>query len=305
VAQQPAFDALAIAAYGNGGKLLIARQAGDGCTSRVYRAMLGTGGRVGRLTRLGPVIRGIVASVATDANAALIGYFVGPCGKSASGGYLAVLNVRTGRVRRWTGVALYGSGGSIETGTALSMSASGRLVVFTGQATGTGGRIIGQRVWEMRTSAPAGPLRAHVRVVLSRPESGPALSAAVLSPGGKSFYLCTVTTNGTASAHATVTQTAVITDRRSANGSSAGTVAKLTATGVTSAGEDIGCPMAGDPGGGYLLVPYALRFASSTETGPRVRAARISVARRSVAVLSFRLPGSAGMSVATGLSIAW
>jgi hypothetical protein len=304
VARQPAFDALAVAAYGNGSKLLIARQVGDGCTSRVYRTTLGTDGELGRLTRLGPVIRGIVASVAADARASVIGYFAGPCEKSASG-YLAVLNARTGEVRRWTGVALYGSGGSVATGTALSMSATGRMAVFTGEATWSGGRFIGQRVWELRTSAPAGPIGAHIRAVLSRPDSGPALSAVVLSPGGRTFYLCTVTTKGTVSAHKTATQTAVITARRTSSGTSTGTVAKLTATGVTYMGQFVGCPMAMTPSGRYLLAPYSLHYATTTEIGPRIQVARVVIASRSVAVISFRLPGSAGMTVATGVGIAW
>lgn len=304
-ARQPGYDALAIAAYDSGSRLVIARQVGDRCTSRLYRTALSTDGSLGRLTRLGQVIHGIVTSVAADGNASVIGYFAGPCQKSASGGYLAVLKARTGQVRRWTGVAMYGSGGSVETGSALSMSASGRVVVFFGEATGPDGRSIGQRVWALRTSASAGPISAHMRTVLRSPNSGPGLSSAVLSPDGRSFYLCAVSTKGTVSAHHTVTQTAVITARRTSNGASTGTVAKLTATGVTFMGEGVGCPMAADPSGRYLLAPYSLHYASSTEVGPRIQVARIVVARRSAAVISFRLPGSGGMSVATGVSIAW
>lgn len=303
-ARQPGYDALAIAAYDSGSSLVIARQVGDRCASRLYRATLSADGRLGSLTRLGPVIHGIVASVAADANASVIGYFAGPCSKSASG-YLAVLKARTGQVRRWTGVAMYGSGGSVATGSALSMSASGRVVVFFGEATGPDGRFIGQRVWALRTSASAGPLSAHLRTVLRSPNSGPGLSSAVLSPDGRSFYLCAVSTKGTVSAHHPVTQTAVITARRTSDGASTGTVAKLTATGVTFMGEGAGCPMETDPSGRYLLAPYSLHYASKTEVGPRIQVARIILARRSVGVISFRLPGSAGMSVATGVSIAW
>jgi hypothetical protein len=297
--------ALAIAAYDGGRKLLIARQVGAGCTSRLYRATLSANGRLGRLTRLGPVILGIVASVVADASASVIGYFAAPCAKSASGGYLAVLNARTGKVRRWTGVAMYGSGGSVATGSALSMSANGRLAAFTGTAAEADGKVIGQHVWILRTSAAAGPIARRGRVVIARPNSSPQLSTAVLSPDGRSFYLCTVATKGTVSAHRTVTQTAVITDRRISSGASTVTVAKLTATGVTFMGEGLGCPMAMTPNAHYLLAPYSLHYASSTEVGPRMQVARISMAGRSVDVMSFRLPGSAGMSVATGISIAW
>lgn len=200
---------------------------------------------------------------------------------------------------------MYGSGGSVETGSALSMSASDRVVVFFGEATRPDGRSIGQRVWALRTSASAGPISAHMRTVLRSPNSGPGLSSAVLSPDGMSFYLCAVSTKRTVSVHHTVTQTAVITARRTSNGASTGTVAKLTATGVTFMGEGVGCPMAADPSGRYLLAPYSLHYASNTEVGPRIQVARIVVARRSAAVISFRLPGPGGMSVATGVSIAW
>jgi hypothetical protein len=303
-ARQPALNALAIAAYDRGRRLLLAETAGSGCTSRTYRATLTARGRLGKLTSIGPVIHGLVTSIAAAASGSLIGYFVWPCSKSATG-YLAVLTARTGQVRRWTGVSVSGSAGRFVTGAALSMSADGGLVAFTGDATGSGGTVTGQRVWELRTSAPAGPIGAHIRTVLSRPTSGPALASVVLSPGASSFYLCTVTTKGTVSAHSTATQTAVVTVRRTATGASTGTVAKLTATGITVQDEGFGCPMAGDPAGGTLLVPYALHVASSAETGPVVRAARISLVRRTVAALSFRLPGSAGLSVATGISVAW
>ena len=304
VVRQPGYDALAIAAYGEGTRLVIAQQAGDRCASRLYRATLSADGGLGRLARFGPVIHGIVASVAADANASVIGYFAGPCSKSASG-YLAVLHARTGKVRRWTGAAMYGSGGNVATGTALSMSASGRVIVFTGEALGSGGKLIGQRVWALRTSASAGPLSARIRTVLRSPSSGPALSAAVLSPDGKVFYLCTVTTKGTVSAHKTVTQTAVITVRRTSSGASTGTVAKLTATGVTFQGEGAGCPLAMTPNGRYLLAPYKLRFGASTSVPPLVSAALIATSGPTRRFISFRLPGSAGMSVATGVSIAW
>jgi len=304
VVRQPGYDALAIAAYGEGTRLVIAQQAGDRCASRLYRATLSADGGLGRLARFGPVIHGIVASVAADANASVIGYFAGPCSKSASGGYLAVLNARTGQVRRWTGVAMYGSGGSIATGTALSMSASGRVIVFTGEALGSGGKFIGQRVWALRTSASAGPLSARIRTVLRSPSSGPALSAAVLSPDGKIFYLCTVATKGTVSAHRTATQTAVITARRTSSGARTGTVAKLVAARVTW--EGFGCPMALTPNGRFLLAPYKLRFGKSSTVPPVVSAEVLATSGPTRRFLSFRLPGSAGPTgQAVGVSIAW
>jgi hypothetical protein len=304
VPHQPGIDALAIAAYDGGSRLLIAQQVGDGCTSRLYRAPLEANGSLGGLTRFGPVVRGIVTSIATDTAGSTIGYFAGPCSKSTSG-YLAVLTASTGQVRRWTGVAVYGSGGTLATGTALSESANGRLLAFTGDATGAGGRVTGQRVWVLLTSAAAGPIARRVRAVISKPATGPALSSVVLSPDGKSFYLCTVSTKGTVSAHRTVKQTAVITARRTSDGTSTSTLAKLTATGVTFPGEGFGCPMALTPDGRYLLAPYQLRYGNSTTVPPLVRAAVIRTSSHARRAMSFRLPGTAGMSVAIGVSIAW
>jgi len=304
VPHQPAIEALAIAAYDGGSRLVVARQAGDRCASRLYRATLNADGRLGALTRLGPVIHGIVTSVATDTAGSTIGYFAGPCSKSASG-YLAVLTASNGLLRRWTGVAVYGSGGTVVTGTALSESANGSLLAFTGAATGAGGQITGQRVWVLRTSAASGPLVRRIRAVISKPLTGPALSSVVLSPDGRSFYLCTVRTKGTVSAHKTVTQTAVITARQTSDGASTSTVAKLTATGVTFLGEGFGCPMALTPNGRYLMAPYQLRYGNSSTVPPLVRAAVIRTSTHARLAMSFRLPGSAGMSVADGITVAW
>jgi hypothetical protein len=185
------------------------------------------------------------------------------------------------------------------------MSATGRLLAFSGAATGAGGTVTGQRVWVLPTSAAAGPIAQRVRAVISKPVTGPALSSVVLSPDGRSFYLCTVSTKGTVSAHKTVTQTAVITARRTSDGASTSTVAKLTATGVTFLGQGFGCPMALTPDGRYLLAPYQIRYGSSTTVPPLVRAAVIRTSSHARLPMSFRLPGSAGMSVAIGVSIAW
>jgi hypothetical protein len=304
VRTQPGIAALAIAAYDGGSRLLIAQQAGEGCSSRLYRAALNARGRLGRLTRLGPAVRGIVTSVATDAGGSLIGYFAWPCSKSASG-YLAVLTAGSGQVRRWTGVAVDGSTGTVAAGGVLAMSADGNLLAFSGMAVSASERLLGLRVWTLSATAPPGPLAARSRAVLKRPESAPEFSAVALSPDGESFYVCTVASTGTVSARRTITQTAVITARRTANGTSAGAVAKLTAAGVTFAGESFGCPMAMTPNGQYLLAPYQLRYGNSSSVPPLVVAAVISTSSDASKALSFRLPGSAGMSVVTGVSIAW
>ena len=300
--RQPGTYALAIAAYDGGSRLLIAQQAGDACASRLYRATLSGRGVLGSLSRIGPRLHGLVWSLAADTDGKIVGTTVAGCEKGQAG-YLAVIHIRTGSVRRWGSVNLGGTGGGLTLGFGLSMSANGRLLAFTGEATSTAGTNTGQRVWVLRTAAPAGTLAQRSRVVLSRPNSGPALSSVVLSPDGRSFYLCTVSTKGTVSAHKTVTQTAVITARQTSDGASTNRLAKLTATGVTFQG--FGCPTALTPNGRYLLAPYQLRYGKNTMVPPLVRAAVIrttSHARRSI---SFRLLGSGRMSVADGITVAW
>jgi len=303
-AHQPVIEALAIAAYDGGSRLLIARQAGDACASRLYSATLSGRGVLGRLSRIGPRLHGLVWALAADTDGTTVGTTIAGCEKGQSG-YLAVIHIRAGSVRRWGSVNLGGTGGDLALGFGLSMSANGRLLAFTGEATSAGGTNAGQRVWVLRAAAPAGTLVQRSRVVLSRPNSGPALSSVVLSPDGRSFYLCTVRTKGKVSAHKTVTQTAVITARQTSDGASTSTLAKLTATGVTFSGEDFGCPMVLTPNGRYLLVPYQLRYGNSPMVPPLVRAAVVRTSTHARLALSFRLPGSAGMSVADGITVTW
>ena len=304
VPRQPGTYALAITAYDSGRWLLIAQQAGDACASRLYRATLSGRGVLGRLSRIGPRLHGLVWSLAADTDGKIVGTTVAGCEKGQSG-YLAVIRIRAGSVRRWGSVNLGGTGGSLALGFGLSMSADGRLLAFTGEATSTGGTNAGQRVWVLRTAAQAGTLAQRSRVVLSRPSSGPALSSVVLSAAGKSFYLCTVSTTGTVTAHKTVKQTAVITARRTSDGTSTSTLAKLTATGVNFLGQGFGCPMAMTPNGRYLFAPYRLHYGNSTSVPPRVSAAVISISSHAWRTVSFQLPGSGGMSVADGITVAW
>ena len=302
--QQPGILAAGIAEFGDGGRFVVAGQAGSSCASALYRTSVSAAGHVDPMRSLGVIVRGEVTALAADANGQTIAFFAWPCSKSATG-YLGVLHVRTGQVRRWGDVNVEGSAGDIVACCSLSLSADGRLALFSGAALGAGGGITGQRVWTIATSVRPGTLRQRSDVVLARPASGPQLDSALLRPDGKSFYLCTVSTKGTPSAHRSVTQTAVITARRTASGARTRTVATLKATGVTFQSQFLGCRMAASLGGHFLLAPYTEKYARSTQTGPLVRAARIDLATRAVAWLSFRLPGSAGMSVATGVTIAW
>jgi len=301
--QQPPVLALGVAPLGGSAEFVVAELAGNRCASALYRTHISAAGRPGPLTRLGPLVHGQVTSLAAAENGRTVAYFAWPCSKSASG-YLAALNVGSGHVRRWGDVSVEGSAGNITAGSDLSLSASGRLAIFSGAAAGAGA-VTTQQVRTLSTSARAGTLAQRSHVVLTRSASGAQLDSVLLSPDGRSFYLCTVSTKGTVSAHRTVTQTTVITARRISSGARTGTLATLRATGVTFPGQGFGCTMAASPGDRYVLAPYTAKYASSSETGPLVRAARIDVATKAAAVISFRLPGSAGMSVATGVRIAW
>jgi hypothetical protein len=295
--QQPGSLALGLAPLG-GSKFVVAELAGNGCASALYRARISAAGQLGPLSRFGPRVHGEVVSLAAAADGRAIGFLVAPCSKSASG-FLGVLNVRTGQVRVWGDVNVEGSAGDISACCSLSLSANGRLAAFSG------GVSSGQRVWVLSTSARAGTLAQRSRVVLSRPSSSPVMDSVLLSPDARSFYVCTVSTKGTVSAHHSVTQTSVITARRTDTGARINTVATLRASGVTFESQFFGCQMAAIPGGSFLLVPYSIRYARVTTTGPRVSAVRIDVRTKAASRISFRLPGSAGMSVATGIAIAW
>ena len=301
---QAGSPALGVAPLGRSRFVVAEPAASNSCASRLYRTSISAAGRLRPLSRFGPVVHGQVVSLAAAADARSVGYFVRPCWKSASG-YLGVLNVRTGRVRRWGDVNVEGSAGDISACCSLSLSADGRLAIFGGAALGPRGVITGQRVWALATSARAGTLARRSRVVLARPESGPQFDSVLLRPDGTSFYLCAVSTYGTPSAHRTVTQAAVVTARQTSDGAPIRTLATLTASGATFESEGFGCPIAASPAGNYLLVAYSLRYARVTTTGPLVRAARVDIATKARTQISFRLPGSAGMSVASGISIAW
>ncbi len=281
-----------IAALGSRGTFVIAEVAGSGCGStRLYRAALGASGKLGKLYRLGTVPDAVV-SLTADADGNAVGFTAGCYVKSPSShGYLGVLDLRTGALRRWGSVGVAESAGTIRVG-ALSMSANGGLVAFTGSTATADG------VWLLKTTSAAGQLAKHSRLALRTPLAGQGLGSVALTPGGTSFYLCTVDASQASSFSVAVAQ------YRTSDGRMTKTIAILTVRGSTFQ-DMVGCPMAADPSGADLLVPYALQAGSKPEIGPLVRMARIHVATDSVQKLSFRLPGSAGMSVAVGLSIAW
>ncbi len=292
---QPGIRAFAIAALGSRGTFVIAEYAATGCATRLYRAALATNGKLGKLHLLGTVPDEVVSLTAdTDGNA--VAFTAGCFDKSASSsGYLGVLDLRTGAVRRWGSVNLGSSAGSIAV-SALSISADGGLVAFLGSKVAPSGRPAGQGVWVLKTSAAAGQLVKRSHRILSAPAAGATLASVILNSSGSSFYLCSMRF-GRASSSA-------VAEYRTSDGRLTKTIATLAAGDDPLTGQ-LGCPMAADPSGADLLVPYALVAASSPEAGSLVRVARIHVASGSVARFSFRLPGSAGMSVAYGVAMAW
>jgi hypothetical protein len=275
---------------------VIARLTGT-CNTELVKAGLTVHGRLGRLVRFGPLLPGEVVSMTADADATAIGFGVWNCSKSVSG-YLGVLDLRTGAVRRWGSVSVAGSRGSFGLGEGLSMSANGGLLAFTGASLTPGGLVASQQVRVLTTASRAGELADRSRVVLRAPATGPAIDAVLLSPGGKSFYLCTVNSSP-------VLRSSVVTAHRTTDGRQTKTIARLTAHGSTAGELPLGCPMAADPSGTQLLVPYSLRPASAPGVGPAVGVARIDVATGLIGRISFRLPGSAGMSTADGVAVAW
>ena len=299
--ESPAIQALAVAPLGAARSFVVAQRLGGGCATGLYRMTLSAAGRAGPLSRFGPAIPGQVIALAGDADGGVIGYTAEPCaGKSASGaapaGYLGVLTVHTGAVRRWGSVDIYGSG-SIAAAS-LSLSADGGLLVFAGSSTGPGGSAVAPGIWLLRTAAAAGTLRERGRLVLSSPAAGSVPSSVILSPDGASFYLCEVTTSQTA-------PTDEVAAYRSSSGRLERVIASLTGHVAAIGQARPSCPMGASQGSEYLLVPYWLRADSALPFAPAVRVARIDIATGAITRLSFWLPGSGGMSVADNLSVAW
>jgi len=268
---------------------VIALQLGDGCATRLYQVQLGNQGHPGRLSPVGPELHGLVWSLAASAGSRVIGYAVSGCDKGDPG-FIGVFNTSTQRARQWGDVDLGGvSPGSVALSGALSMSASGRLLAFTGWNVAGNGLNTGQFVRVLPTDAPAGTAAERSQMVLSRPDSGPELAAATLSPSGASFYLCTQTESRTGLG----TNVAWY---RTSTGELQQDLASLR-----GAPEQMGCSMALDSSGRFLLVPYSLDPASH----PALKAAEIDIATRAVKILTLQLPPDGGMDPPTGMIAAW
>jgi hypothetical protein len=281
-----------LAATGDRG-FVLALSARGACATRLYRLRLTGRGLPGRLPPLGHQLRGELWCLAASANGQVIGYAISGCAKGEPG-YVGVMHVRGGRTGRWGNVDLGGvSPGSVALSGALSMSADGALIAFTGWDLAAGGRAIRQVVRVLPAGARPGTVAGRSRAVLSRPVAQPSLAAASLSPDGASFYLCTVSASRTRR----LTRIAAY---RTATGRLREVIATLRGTPLL-----VGCPMALDTTGRFLLAPYSLRYPHRPAGRAVLQAARIDIATRTIVTLHLRLPANAGMNPYVGLRTAW
>jgi len=268
---------------------VIALQAGDGCTARLYRFRLGGQGRPGGLSPIGPELHGLVWSLTADGGGGVIGYAVSGCAKGGPG-YIGIVDTRTGRSRQWSDVGVGGeSAGNVAVSGALSISASGGLLAFTGWSVAADGRFTSQVVRVLPTTAAAGTVAERSHVVLSRPVSQPELTAVSLSPSGSLFYLS-----------ARSGRTTTVAGYRTSTG---GLVADLASLGGTP--PPAWSPMALDTSGRFLLVPYSLSQASRPMLHVVLKVAMIDITTRAVRTVIIQLPGTAGMDQYTGMDAAW
>jgi hypothetical protein len=299
-----ACGATGLATYGDGSSLVIALPSSGSCSTQLYRLRVSAAGTPGPMSPLGKALHGEVASVAASGNGHVIGYASYGCGKGQPG-YLGVMNLATGYSRRWSYVNVEGeSPGNVALESGLSMSADGGLLAFTAYNTSSSGLITGQAMRVLPTMAASGEVARRSRVVVSgpAPSGGPYLAGVSLGRSGTSLYLCTVASTKT-------TRTTKITSYATATGHLQTAIATLQATG--SSGQNyqnqaLGCPLALDTSGSYLLVPYWIHYPASTSDHPVMRLARIDAATKAVTKLSFPMFAvTSGMDQANGIILGW
>jgi hypothetical protein len=287
-----------LAAYGNGRDLVVAMPTSLGCATQLYRLRLSRQGQPGVLAPLGHQLPGWLYSVAASADGQVIGYAISGCVKGQPG-YLGIMHARTGLTRQWGSVNIGGvSPGPVALNSGLSMSADGGLLAFTGSNLTAGGRVTSQTVRVLRSDAPAGTVARRSRVVVRGRVFGPDLAGVSLSREGASFYLCAVNASRY---HRVVTVLAY----RTATGQRRETVARLAAAGPAYPQFQLGCPMALDTSGSFLLVPYQIRYPKDPSDHPVLSMARIRLATRSAARLSFTLPITGGIDEAVSVRLGW
>ena len=185
----PAADLVSVAT-GDGQTFVVAATAPEGCTTTLYRFSLAANGTPSPMTPFTNVAGQISDpwDMAVSAGSRFIAYQTMACShlspeqllKAAKHGqtqrgYLSVLNTVTGRTKQWTyqtrlNEFLPGTGN-------VSISANGSVVGFSNKV--------------IDTSAPAGSLAAHARVVATNGEFGPStiIGGLNVSPDGTNRVL--------------------------------------------------------------------------------------------------------------------
>ena len=298
VAQDLSVRATGLAALADGRTFVIAEPAGQSCATRLYQMRLNGRGRPGALSPLPlPVLPGALYSLTASGNGDVLGYAISGCSKGDPG-YIGIVHVRSGRTTRWGSVELGGvSPGSVGLNGELSLSANGRLLAFPAFGLSANSTITSKGVRVLPVNAPPGTIAHRSRIVRAGPYPPflPLLASAVLSPGGRTLYTCTILRQ--------VRHAVRLAADRSSTGRRRSALATLTVPGMPLAAAGY-CPMALDGRGQHLLVPYSIHFSRNPGVAPELRIARVSISAGRVAILEVRLPAG-GMQPASGLLIAW
>jgi hypothetical protein len=183
----PAADLTSVAT-GDGQTFVVAATAPEGCSTTLYRFSLAANGTPGPMTAF-TTISGQIGDpweMAVSANGQFVAYQTLACDHRSveqllkalkdhqpRQGYLSVLDTVTGRTKQWT----YQTNDGFMAGTGnVSISANGGVVGFANMV--------------IDTSAPAGSLAAHARVVATNGEFGAStdLGGLNVSPDGTTAY---------------------------------------------------------------------------------------------------------------------
>jgi hypothetical protein len=298
VAQDRSVLATGLAALADGRTFVVAEEVGQSCATRFYRMRLNGRGQPGKLSPLPvPVLPGELYSLTASGNGDVLGYAISGCSKGDPG-YIGVVHVRSGRTTRWGNVELGGmSPGDVGLAGELSLSANGRLLAFPAFGLSANSTITSKGVRVLPVDAPPGTIAQRSRVERAGPYPPfrPLLASAVLSPGGRTLYTCTILRQ--------VRHAVRLAADRSGTGRRRSALARLTVPGMPLAAAGY-CPMALDGLGQQLLVPYSIHFSRSPGVAPKLRIARVTISTGRVAILKVRLPAG-GMQPASGLLIAW
>jgi hypothetical protein len=276
-----------------------------GCATQLYSIRVNALGHVRSFTPVGHPLPGYVYYLAANAGGSTIGYAMQgrPCGKG-SPGYLGVLDVSNKRTHQWSDVGMYGvSVGNVVLSGGLSMTANGRELVFPASVSPPYKTIRAYEVRMLQTDAAAGTVAARSRVLLRHPGYQLGYQAAVISPGGRSLYLCVHRGGST------------IADARSQLVGYRTKGMRPYATLARFSGED-GCYGAQlDPSGRWLFVPYGVT--APRVFGPdghqrawggrgRLHLARVNTVTGARSNLKLWTPdGFGSTSPPTGMDVAW